>query len=141
MKSRLGVFLLGLLIFLLGGVAGAVSHFLYQEHLKAAFYKAVQQPPDIVGGMARELKLDPGQKESLRLIFEESRKRYMNLAQQFWPQYETIRVETDQQIKNILRDDQKARFEDFLKKVQVPPPKSPGAQKQKKAVQNSSSQK
>ena len=141
MKSRLGVFLLGLLIFLLGGVAGAVSHFLYQEHLKAAFYKAVQQPPDIVGGMARELKLDPGQKESLRLIFEESRKRYMNLAQQFWPQYETIRVETDQQIKNILRDDQKARFEDFLKKVQVPPPKAPGAQKQKKAVQNSSSQK
>jgi uncharacterized membrane protein len=121
MKPRVGIALLGLLIFLLGGIAGAVSHILYQEHLRTAFFKAVQQPPDIVGGMARELKLDSEQTESLKTIFDESRKRYMDLSQQFWPQFETIRVETNQQIMNILRDDQKVRFEDFLKKVPAPP--------------------
>jgi DNA anti-recombination protein RmuC len=71
--------------------------------------------------MARELKLDSEQTESLKTIFDESRKRYMDLSQQFWPQFETIRVETNQQIMNILRDDQKVRFEDFLKKVPAPP--------------------
>jgi hypothetical protein len=129
MKPRLGIILLGLLIFLLGGIAGAVSHFLYREHLKAAFFKAAQQPPDIVGGMARELKLDAGQTDSLKTIFDESRKRYMNLSQQFWPQFETIRIETDEQIKNILRDDQRVRFEDFLKKVHAPPPRPPSREK------------
>jgi len=121
MQSKVNVVLLGILIFVLGGIAGAVSHSLYQEYLKAAFFKKAQQPPDIIGGLAQELGLDAGQTESLRNIFEESRKRYIDLAKQFWPQYETIRNETDQQIKNILREDQKKRFEDFLKKVQPPP--------------------
>lgn len=131
MKSKLNVVLLGILIFVLGGIAGAVIHSLYQEYLKAAFFKSTQQPPDIIGGMARELGLDAGQTDSLRNIFDESRKRYIDLAKQFWPQYETIRNETDQQIKNILRDDQKKRFEDFLKKVQ-PPPMPPAKQKEGK---------
>lgn len=120
-QSKVNVVLLGILIFVLGGIAGAVGHSLYQEYLKAAFFKKAQQPPDIIGGMAHELGLDAGQTDSLRNIFEESRHRYVDLAKQFWPQYEAIRNETDQQIKNILRDDQKKRFEDFLKKVQPPP--------------------
>ncbi len=122
MRSKLGVLLLGILIFVLGGITGAVSHYLYQEHLKAAFFKAAQRRPDIVGGMARELKLDARQTESLRAIFDDSRKRYIDLSEQFWPQYDTIRKETDQRIKDTLNVDQKARFEAFLKKVQPPPP-------------------
>ncbi len=125
MKSRLAVILLGILIFILGGIAGAVSHFFYQEHIKAPFFKAARQSPDIVGGMARELQLDAAQTESLRKIFDQSRKRFMDLSQQFWPQYETIRIETERQIKNILREDQKVRFENFLKKFQPPPPNPP----------------
>jgi hypothetical protein len=125
MKSKLGAILLGILIFLLGGITGAVSHYLYREHLKAAFFKAAQRPPDIVGGLARELKLDARQTELLRTIFDDSRKRYMDLSQQFWPQYDTIRKETDQQIKDILNEDQKARYEAFLKKIQPPPPMPP----------------
>jgi uncharacterized membrane protein len=114
MKSRLSIALLWILVFLMGGIAGAVSHYLYWEHFK--------KPPDIVEGMARELKLDALQKESLETIFEQSRKRYWALAQQFRPQYETIRNETDEQIKNILRADQRKRFEEFLKKVYSAPP-------------------
>jgi hypothetical protein len=121
MKPKARVVLLGILIFLLGGIAGAVSHYLYIQHLRAAFVKASAQPPDIVGGLAKELKLDAQQKESLKEIFDESRKRYFALSQEFWPQYQTIRSESDQRIKDILRDDQKILFENFLKKIYAPP--------------------
>jgi hypothetical protein len=136
MKSKVNVVLLGILIFVLGGIAGAVINSLYREYLKAAFFRSVQQPPDIIGGIARELKLDAKQTESLRVIFDESRKRYLDLAHQFWPQYETIRKETDQKIKDILRDDQRARFEDFLKKAQPPPPMPPAKRQEGKRAQD-----
>ena len=131
MKSRLVVILLGILIFVLGGIAGAISHSLYQEYIKVAFFKAAQRPPDIVEWMSKELQLDSTQTESLKKIFEESRRRYMDLSQQVWPQYEKIRVETEQQIKSILRADQKARYEDFLRRFK-PPDKPPSPKKEGK---------
>lgn len=131
MQSKVNVFLLGILIFVLGGITGAVSHSLYQEYLKAAFFKRAAQPPDIIGGMARELGLDAAQTDSLRRIFEESRQRYIDLSKQFWPHYEKIRIETDQRIRDMLREDQKKRFEDFLKKTQPPPMRFEEQEKEK----------
>jgi len=61
MKSKASIVLLGILIFVLGGIAGAVSHSLYQEYLRAAFFKASSQPIDIIGGLAKELNLDAQQ--------------------------------------------------------------------------------
>jgi uncharacterized membrane protein len=121
MKSKASIVLLGIVIFLLGAIAGAVSHSLYQEYLKAAFFKANSQPVDIVGGLAKELELDAQQTESLRSIFDESIERSMALSQEIWPQYQTIYKETEQKIKDILREDQRARYEEFLRKFQVPP--------------------
>jgi len=140
MKSKFSVVLLGIAIFLLGGVAGAVSHYLYRERLKPANAGYGLKPADIVGQMARELSLDVLQKEQLRQIFGEGRKRFQALNQQFrplyenvntqyWPRWEKIRDETDDQIRQMLRPDQKARFEAFLKKVHSGvPPKSPPPQ-------------
>jgi uncharacterized membrane protein len=121
MRSKASIVLLGIVIFLLGAIAGAVSHSLYQEYLKAAFFKANSQPVDIVGGLAKELELDAQQTESLRSIFDESIERSMALSQEIWPQYQTIYEETEQKIKDILREDQRARYEEFLRKFQVPP--------------------
>ena len=126
MKSKVGVFLLGILVFLLGGIAGAVSHNLYREHVQASTPKAPPPPPpDIIEGFAKMLELDVEQKESLRGIFEQSLDRYRVLAKEFMPHYEAIRNETDQQIKDILNDNQKKKYEDFLKKFQPKPPPKP----------------
>lgn len=80
---------------------------------------------DIVGGLAKELDLDAAQTESLRAIFDESRNRSIALSQEVWPRYQSIYNETEQKIKNILRDDQRARYEEFLKQFQIPPPPDP----------------
>lgn len=122
MKSKATIVLLGILVFLLGGIAGAVSHSLYQEYLKASFIKATSQSMDIVGGLAKELDLDAEQTASLRAIFDESRDRSIALSQKVLPQYQSIYNETEQKIKSILRDDQRVRYEEFLKQFQAPPP-------------------
>ena len=122
MKSRATIVLLGIVVFLLGGIAGAVSHSLYQEYLKASFIKATSQSMDIVGGLAKELELDAEQTKSLRTIFDESRDRSIALSQEVWPRYQNIYNETEQKIKSILHDDQRVRYEEFLKQFQVPPP-------------------
>jgi len=139
MKSKRNIVLLGILIFALGGVAGAVSFYIYREHNRAPAAKPASLPRDVVEDMARELNLDAQQREKLRVIFGESRKRfhalneqfrplYGNLNGQFLPQWEKIRDETDDQVRKILRLDQKSHYEEFLKKVHaagLPKPKPP----------------
>ena len=120
MKSKISIVLTAILVFLLGGIAGAVSHSLYQEYLKTAFLKANSQPFDFIGNFAKELNLDTQQAEALKAIFEESRQSYTELNVQIWPCYQEIGRETEQKIKDMLRDDQRARYEAFLKKFQPP---------------------
>ncbi len=118
MRSKLGIASLWVVVFLLGGVAGAVSHSLYREHFKAAAAApTMPKPGEIVERMAREFNLDTQQKESLKNIFAESRQRYRALGQEYRPQWEAIRNETDEQIKQMLRPDQRTKYEEFLKKV------------------------
>lgn len=122
MKSKVSFILLMVLVFLLGAVAGAVSLSLYKEYLKSAFLKANSQTFDFIGNFAEELNLDGEQAEKLRSIFDESRRRYVELSIATWPQYEKIRMETEQKIKDMLRDDQRVRYENFLRRFQPPPP-------------------
>jgi hypothetical protein len=140
MKSKVSVILLGILVFLLGSVAGVVGHYLYREHVRQALLKAAPPRFDFVEGMAKELKLNSTQKESLKIIVADIRKRTMNLNKEFrpkydainkefmpkyetvnkdfMPQFEVIRKDSDQRIKALLRDDQKSLFENFLRKFQ-----------------------
>jgi uncharacterized membrane protein len=123
MKSKWGIALSWILVFILGAVAGAVSHSIYRERIKPTV--ATVTPPkreSLVNRMAREFNLDDQQKDSLKSIFAQSIQRYRMLGQQYRPQWETIRKETDDQIKKILRPDQRSKYEEFLKKAYAPPP-------------------
>ncbi len=142
MKSKLSVALLWLLVFLLGGVSGAVSHYIYREHLKAPALAAPQVRGNVVERMAQELKLDAGQKELLKAIFDESRQKYRALNQEYRPQYEAInkqygpqaraiRNQTSDKIKQILRADQKELFEEFLKNIPSTPARPGSGAKEK----------
>jgi len=106
-------------IFLLGGVAGGVSHYIYQTHLRPARpqRQRLTNRHEIVEEMAQALMLDAAQKEQLRVIFQQSRERYNALSIQFRPQYEKIRSDTNEAIRAILRPEQKQKFEETLKKM------------------------
>lgn len=118
MKSRLGIALLWALIFVLGGISGWVGHCLYRNDKSAAQAKPItkdQEFQKIMDTMARELKLDTQQQKLLKDIFDESRMKYRALSKQFRPQYEVIRNESDNKIRQMLRPEQKTRFEELLK--------------------------
>jgi hypothetical protein len=127
MKSKLGVILLGILVFLLGGIAGAVSRYLYCEHIKTSAPKTIPRVEDVVERMARVLNLDAQQKTDVKVIIGESRNRYRELSRQFRPQYEKIVQESDNRIRALLRDDQKPLFEEFIKKFKAPSATAPKA--------------
>jgi hypothetical protein len=134
MKSKLGIAILWIIVFLLGGVAGAVSHYLFvREQLKAAAtLKSQPKPPDIQAGLAKILNLDTQQRESLKSIFSKSRTQFIGLNREYKPKWETvrnpfdvevmkIRKEFDEEVKTILRPDQRSKFDEFLKKVYSQP--------------------
>lgn len=117
MKSKLSMALLWSLIFVLGGIGGWIGHCLYHDQVQAA--APVKTPPkaqEIMDKMAQELSLDEQQKADLKAIFDESRMQYRALNAQFRPQYETIRDDSDNKIRGMLHNDQKAHFEAMLKK-------------------------
>ncbi len=121
MKSKTSAALLLVVIFMLGGIAGGVSDYLYENHLVSAPPPRSRVPNshDIVEEMAQHLMLDAQQKEQLKAIVQQSRDRYRVLSRQFQPQYEKIRGETNEAIRGILRPDQRRQFEATLEKMDV----------------------
>jgi hypothetical protein len=125
MKSKTSAALLLILTFMLGGVMGGVSYSLYQHQMSGPTSRPRRDP---VNDLAKALNLDAGQKETLHKIMDRSRERYRELdqqmrrqyettRQQMRPQYDVIRTESRQEIRQILREDQKARFEEYLKEM------------------------
>jgi uncharacterized membrane protein len=123
MKSKLGIALSWILVFLLGAIAGTVGHCLYTRQAKpAAAQMTPPKPGEILDKLADMLQLDAQQKESLKAIFANSRQKYQALHEEYKPRWEAIRDDGNEQIKQILRPDQKAKFEAFLEKVAAKPP-------------------
>jgi len=119
MKSKTTAALLLISIFLLGGVAGGMSHYIYRNHLRSNPQQRPRIPGahDIAEEMAQGLNLDAKQKEQLRAIIQLSTERYRTLSRQFRPQYEKIRTEANDAIRAILRPEQREIFEETLDRM------------------------
>lgn len=116
MKSKTNITLLAILIFILGGVAGAAGYYLYCDKAKSSA-TAIPKVEDVAELMARELALDAQQKAAVKVIIAEVRERYRSLSQEFRPRYESLRKESDDRINALLRPEQKPLFEKFLQKI------------------------
>jgi len=119
MKSKTSATLMLILTFILGGIAGAVAYSIYDTHVAAPARRAGARsaPHNIVEEMARGLSLDADQKEKLKVIISKSRERYRSLSVQFRPQYDVIRDETRNEIRQILTEEQKARFDKKVREI------------------------
>jgi hypothetical protein len=111
--------LLWILVFILGGVSGAVGYHIYWNQARKP------NPEIFIQKMARYLKLDSQQAKSLKAIFDESIQKHKEANKQVQALHKDIVNETRRKIENILQPDQKLLYEEWLKKYR--PRKPPGA--------------
>lgn len=120
MKTRTSATLVLLLTFILGGITGALGYYLYARRSVIALARDGGRPPNphhLVEELAQALSLDSPQKAKLEAIVAESRERFRTLSEQVHPQYEEIRRQTRDQIRQMLREEQKPRLDEFFKEL------------------------
>jgi len=109
MTSKTGAALLLILTFVLGMVAGGIVHCLYQKQIAQKRTISQARRPSIEDDITQTVGLDSGQQELLRTILSNRMERFRALDA-------ALRQETRQQIRQILRDDQKPKFEQLIQK-------------------------
>lgn len=121
MKQRAYLYFLS--TFLLGVVVGAVGLFLYAWY--EGHWRRPPAPRDFVSYLSRELKLDNQQTNQLKQILDQSRRKYDALHAQVRPQFEALRQDTDNQIRQVLNPEQSREFDEVIRKWR-PGPGPPG---------------
>jgi hypothetical protein len=118
MKQRAYLYFLS--TFLLGVLVGAVGLFLYAWY--GGHWRRPMAQRDFVKYLSQELKLDGQQTTQLTQILDESRKKYDALHSQVRPQFEALRQDTDNQIRQILKPEQAREFDEVIRKWRPGPP-------------------
>jgi len=102
-----------LLTFILGGVVGAAGMFSYTWY--GGHWHQRLDRNYVVKYLTKELKLDGPQTSQLNRIMNDASQKYQVLHNQVRPQFEALRQQTDNQIRQILSPDQARRFDDLVR--------------------------
>jgi len=109
--------------FLLGALVGAAGLFLYAWY--GGHWHRPMDRGRIVRDLSRELKLNDQQVSELSQIMNDSAKKYDQLHSQVRPQFEALREETDNHIRQILTPDQVQKFDSLIRRWRANPPPGP----------------
>ena len=110
------------LVFVLGVALGAVGHSLADQRVLGArtqpgFLQPRPNPPRAVARLTSELKLTPDQQKQIGDILGDMQHRYDEIHDQMNPEFQQIREQGHDQIRQVLTPEQRPKFEDFLKRV------------------------
>jgi Spy/CpxP family protein refolding chaperone len=65
----------------------------------------------------RDLNLNPDQQNQIQAILNDTRARYAELHQKLDPEYEQVRHEGRQRIRQALTPEQRPKFEELLRQI------------------------
>ena len=105
------------LVLVLGIALGAVGHSVFDRRVLGARTLTRPDPPRGVNRLTTELNLSPDQQKQLSAILTDMQHRMDGVRQQMDPQFNQIRDQGHDQIRQILTPDQRPKFEDFLKRL------------------------
>ena len=106
-----------ILVFLLGGVCGAALAHKVGHHWSDESRHGRDRSEFIVKRMSRELDLDDSQREEVRKIITGAHNEMQALMKQTEPQRDAIISRSEDQVRAILKPEQKERFEKFVEKM------------------------
>ena len=105
------------LVLILGVALGAVGHSLFDRRVLGARTQARTDQPRGVNRLTTELNLTPDQQKQLGAILTDMQHGFDGVRRQMDPQFDQIREQGHDQIRQILTPEQRPKFEDFLKRV------------------------
>lgn len=109
-------------VFVLGIALGAVGTYLVTSRVLAARPLANQaslarNPAGTLAMFTRGLDLTPDQQKQLQAIFNETRANYAALHQKLDPEYEQVRRQSRDKIRQILTPEQRPKLEELLHQI------------------------
>lgn len=109
------VFLLGMALGG-GGMYWATSNEIVLAK-KERLHKSRTTPKDWVGWLSKELALDEEQAEQLGTILDETSTKYSAIREKTHPRYEEARQAGRDNIRAILNEEQRAKFEELVRRI------------------------
>ncbi len=111
--------LLVLVLFLLGIGLGSVGTYLVTERVQAArpMLTLARNPAHTMATYTRDLNLNPEQQGQIQAILNEMRAGYAGLHEKLDPEYEQVRQQGRERIRQVLTPEQRPKFEDLLRQI------------------------
>jgi|HubBroStandDraft_4_1064222.scaffolds.fasta_scaffold01047_9 Spy/CpxP family protein refolding chaperone len=116
--NRKAVLLVSIL-FVLGIALGSMGTYLVTTQVQAARPHASlsHNYAGTVAMYTRGLSLSPDQEKQLEAIFNDVRGNYESLHKKLDPEYEQVRQQGRERIRQILTPEQRPKFEDLLRQI------------------------
>jgi hypothetical protein len=116
--NRKAVFLV-FVVFVLGIALGAVGTYMVTTRVLAARPQAevVHTTANTVAMLNRDLDLSADQQRQVEGILTDMRARYDAIHQEVDPEYEKVRQEGRERIRELLSADQRPKFEQVLRRI------------------------
>jgi Spy/CpxP family protein refolding chaperone len=111
--------LLVLVLFVLGIALGSLGTYVVTTRVLAARPLAAltRNPPGHMAMFTRDLNLSPDQQTQIQAIMNDTRARYAELHQKLDPEYEQVRQQGRERIRQALTPEQRPKFEDLLRQM------------------------
>ena len=107
--------LLVFLVFVLGIGLGAVGTYVVTTRVLAAHGQmAVRTSANRIAMLTRNLNLTPAQQEQIQAILNDTRARYAEIHKRDDPEYDKVRQEGRDRIRQVLTPEQGPKFEELL---------------------------
>src|SRR5579864_2290998 len=111
--------LLVFVLFVLGIALGSVGTYVVTTRVRAARPQATlaRNPVHTMAMYTRDLNLSPDQQNQIQAILNDTRSRYAELHEKLDPEYEQVRQQGRERIRQILTPEQRPKFEDLLRQI------------------------
>jgi Spy/CpxP family protein refolding chaperone len=118
-QSNRKALLLVFVLFVLGIALGSVGTYVVTTRVQAARPQATlaRNPGHTMAMFTRDLNLNPDQQNQIQTILNDTRSRYAELHQKLDPEYEQVRHEGRERIRQVLTPEQRPKFEDLLRQI------------------------
>ena len=111
--------LLVFVLFLLGVAVGGLGTYAVTTRVLAARPQMglAHNPGQVMARFTRELALTPDQQNQIQSIFNDTRGKYAQLHERLDPEYEQVRQQGRQRIRQVLTPEQLPKFEELLRQL------------------------